>query len=182
MRLVLNEKNSGSPFVQWRRGAELAAGKYIWIAESDDYADARLLDVLLSAMHRNPNVGLAYCQSYNVNEQGQLLGTCELWTRDLALHRWSRSYVNCGRDEVAHYLLRRNTIPNASAVLVRRDLLLWAIQSVEPMRLTGDWLTSSRVLMRADVAFVAEPLNYFRSHRRSVRDTTKLAVFCAEEF
>jgi hypothetical protein len=25
-------------------------------------------------------------------------------------------------------------------------------------------------------------LNYFRSHRRSVRDTTKLAVFCAEEF
>ena len=60
MRLVLNEKNSGSPFIQWRRGAELAAGKYIWIAESDDYADARLLDVLLSAMHRNPNVGLAY--------------------------------------------------------------------------------------------------------------------------
>jgi glycosyltransferase involved in cell wall biosynthesis len=182
MRLVLNEKNSGSPFVQWRRGAELAAGKYIWIAESDDYADARLLDVLLSAMHRNPNVGLAYCQSHNVSEHGQLLGSCELWTRDLDLHRWSRSYINCGRDEVARYLVRRNTIPNASAVLVRKDLLLWAIQSIRPMRLTGDWLTWSRVLMRADVAFVAEPLNYFRSHGRSARDTTKLAVFCAEEF
>jgi hypothetical protein len=42
MRLVINEKNSGSPFIQWRQGAELAAGKYL-DAESDDYADPRLL-------------------------------------------------------------------------------------------------------------------------------------------
>jgi glycosyltransferase involved in cell wall biosynthesis len=181
MRLVINEKNSGSPFIQWRRGAELAAGKYLWIAESDDYADPRLLEVLVSEMHRNPNVGLAYCQSFSVDERGQLLGTWEFW-RELDSDRWNRSYVNHGRDEVARFLVQRNTIPNASAVLVRKDLLLQASRHVEWMRLCGDWLTWSRVLMRADVAFVAEPLNYFRSHSRSVRDTTKLALFCAEEF
>jgi glycosyltransferase involved in cell wall biosynthesis len=180
MRLVINERNSGSPFIQWRRGAELAAGKYLWIAESDDYADPRLLEVLVSAMHRNPNVGLAYCQSFNVDERDQLLGTWEFW-RELDSDRWNHSHVNHGRDEVARFLVQRNTIPNASAVLVRKDLLLQASRHVEWMRLCGDWLTWSRVLMRADVAFVAEPLNYFRSHGCSVRNTTKLALFCAEE-
>ncbi len=38
-----NEKNSGSPFKQWQKGIELAKGEYIWIAESDDYADPEFL-------------------------------------------------------------------------------------------------------------------------------------------
>jgi glycosyltransferase involved in cell wall biosynthesis len=180
IHLVMNEKNSGSPFIQWRRGAQLASGKYLWIAESDDYADPRLLEVLVSEIHHNPNVGLAYCQSFSVDERGQLLGIWEDW-REPVSDRWNHSYVNKGRDEVARFFVQRNTIPNASAVLVRKDLLLQATRHVEWMRLCGDWLTWARVLMRADVAFVAEPLNYFRSHGRSVRDTTKLARIFAEE-
>jgi len=37
--IVYNQINSGSPFIQWVKGIELAIGKYIWIAESDDYSD-----------------------------------------------------------------------------------------------------------------------------------------------
>jgi hypothetical protein len=180
MRLVFNEKNSGSPFIQWRRGAELAVGKYLWIAESDDYADPRLLEVLLSEMERNPNVGLAYCQSFKVDAHDQVLGTYEYWTRDVDADRWKRSFVNHGTDEVARYLVERNTIPNASAVLVRKDLLLEASRQAEGMRMSGDWLTWSRVLMQTDVAFVAEPLNYYRSHACSVRDSVKFATQCSE--
>ena len=183
MRLVINEKNSGSPFIQWRRGAELAAGKYLWIAESDDYADPRLLEVLVSEMHRNLNVGLAYCRSSLVDERGQLSGSWEFWDGELVSERWKRSFVNHGRDDVARYLVQRNTIPNASAVLVRKDLLLQASnRHVEWMRVCGDWLTWSRVLMRTDVAFVAEYLNYFRCHGHSVRNTTKLALRYTEGF
>lgn len=36
--IVYNEKNSGSTFIQWDKGFELAQGEYIWIAESDDEA------------------------------------------------------------------------------------------------------------------------------------------------
>ena len=181
MRLLINEENSGSAFIQWRRGAELAVGKYLWIAESDDYADSRLLEVLMSEMHRHPNVGLAYCQSFNVDERDEILGSCAQWTRDLHSDRWNRDFVNHGRDEVARYLVECNTIPNASAVLVRRDLLLQASRYVGWMRICGDWLTWSRVLMRADVAFAAEHLNYFRTHDQSVRGTTKLALWRAEK-
>jgi len=44
--IIYNEVNSGSPFKQWQKGFDLAKGDYIWIAESDDSCDCRLLEVL----------------------------------------------------------------------------------------------------------------------------------------
>ena len=34
--ILLNDRNSGSTFIQWEKGINLATGKWIWIAESDD--------------------------------------------------------------------------------------------------------------------------------------------------
>ena len=36
-RLLINEKNSGGVFYQWRKGIEISRGDLIWIAESDDF-------------------------------------------------------------------------------------------------------------------------------------------------
>lgn len=182
MRLVFNEKNSGSPFTQWRKGAELGRGEFLWIAESDDYADPRLLETLVAKLRQNQNIGLAYCQSFNVDENNRALGTWDYWTRELDAAHWQHDYVNSGREELARYLVQRNTIPNASAVVVKRDIFLDAIRQVETPRLAGDWWTWSRVLLQTDVVYLAEPMNFFRTHASSVRDTTKLPAACAEEF
>ena len=182
MQLVFNESNSGSPFIQWRRGAQLAMGKYIWIAESDDFADPRLLEVLVSRMEARPNVGLVYCQSFLVDENDRVTGKYNFIRADLNPSRWDRDFDNNGRDEVANYLFSQNTIPNASAVLVNKSLLLSASEHTADMRLMGDWWTWARVLMESDVSFVAEPLNFFRMHATSVRNSTRRAVACAEAF
>src|SRR5476649_961009 len=42
--IVYNHTNSGSPFIQWKKGIDLAKGKYIWMAESDDYSDLTFLE------------------------------------------------------------------------------------------------------------------------------------------
>ena len=47
MRIEFNEVNSGSAFKQWNKGVRLATGKYVWIAESDDYADPHFLERLV---------------------------------------------------------------------------------------------------------------------------------------
>ena len=51
--VVYNETNSGSPFKQWAKGFDLAQGEYIWIAESDDWAELAFLEVFISVLTKN---------------------------------------------------------------------------------------------------------------------------------
>ena len=62
--IIFNTVNSGSPFKQWQKGVELAQGKCIWIAESDDYADESLLSVLMHPFEKHTDVVLSFCQSF----------------------------------------------------------------------------------------------------------------------
>src|SRR6185437_16633828 len=73
IRVEFNELNSGV-FKQWNKGVRLARGEYVWIAESDDYADERLLERLVSILDADPSVAFAYCRSWRVDEDDRLNG------------------------------------------------------------------------------------------------------------
>src|SRR6266849_1262625 len=62
-RMEFNEVNSGSTFKQWNKGVRLARGEYVWIAESDDYADPHLLEKLSERLESEPRAAFAYCRS-----------------------------------------------------------------------------------------------------------------------
>lgn len=171
VRTAWNERNSGSPFKQWNKGARMARGEYLWIAESDDYADPRFLERLVPLLDANPRVGLAYCQSLCVDEDGRVLRSNAEYTAGFG-PRWTESYVNDGRDEIRRYLIFMNTIPNASAVLLRRSVLAQVGYAIETMRLSGDHDLWVKMLLRSDVAFEAEALSCFRQQTRSVRSNT----------
>lgn len=65
--IEFNNQNSGSAFKQWKRGIDLAKGEWIWIAESDDYADPAFLErMILFLKNNNGRVGLLYCDSWIV--------------------------------------------------------------------------------------------------------------------
>jgi len=169
--IVINEENTGSPFKQWNKGIDLATGEYIWIAESDDFAEPSLLSRLLRPLRANPDTGLAYCQSWMVNDWKKKYPTARQYTDDLDPERWKSDYINNGADECMRYMLYKNTIPNASAVVFRKSIYLKAGRAPEDMVYMGDWLTWIRMLTISDIAFISEPLNYFRFHGRSVRHT-----------
>ena len=59
--IVLNDSNSGNPFVQWHKGIQLARGKYVWIAEADDLCEPTFLENVIPLMetHRNASVCLS---------------------------------------------------------------------------------------------------------------------------
>ena len=76
---IVNKKNTGSPFKQWKRGIELARGEYVWIAESDDWAALNFLEHLLPLITQ-PNVNIAFCNSNWVNEAGAIEKSLSLYT------------------------------------------------------------------------------------------------------
>lgn len=174
IRAIFNEKNSGSPFKQWNKGVKDSSGHYIWLAESDDYNDPKFLETLVPILDNHPQVGLAYCQSWQVDSQGHQLDTLHHWTNDLSKERWRTDYLNSGLDECKNYLSIKNIIPNASAVLFKKFLFEKIGYAEESMFLCGDWITWIRLLMQSDIAYLAEPLNYFRFHNSSVRSKSVL--------
>lgn len=171
-KILFNEINSGSPFQQWKKGISFAKGELIWIAESDDFANISFLDVLVSKFEEAPEAGLAYCQSCKIDSENNQYGAIDWWTDELDANKWRSDYVNSGQNECEQFLLHKNTIPNASAVLVRKSLLFRALAEMTPMKLSGDWQVWVRILLQSDVVFSSQVLNYFRFHQASVRTNT----------
>ncbi|MCK5506519.1 MAG: hypothetical protein KAJ10_15255, partial [Thermodesulfovibrionia bacterium] len=75
-----------------------------------------------------------------------------------------------GRKMLASYMSVINVIPNASSVVFRKKVFEQAGGADKEMKLCGDWLTWSKMLLISDIAFVAQPLNYFRVHHGTVRN------------
>lgn len=162
VQILVNGRNSGSAFPQWNRGIFLSRGEYVWIAESDDSTDPRFLETLVPLLDENPSLGLAYCQSRLVNAEGVEAGDSLEWTSDLDPERWKADFVNNGRDEIRRYLIHKNTIPNASAVITRRSVLTKVLPVDSSFKLCGDWLHWGKLLLESDVAYVAASLNRWR--------------------
>src|SRR5262249_49609633 len=115
-----------------------------------------------------------------IDANGTDLGSNVVYTDFLDSKRWRSDFFNSGRDECARYLCCYNSIPNASAVLVRRDALLSTDHSYEEMRLAGDWMKWVEILLSYDLAFIATPLNRYRQHAFTVRKTTAIATMLDE--
>lgn len=178
--LIRNEHNSGNVFKQWNKGLRLATGQYVWIAEADDYADKRFLEILVGHLEQHPRCGLAYCNSFRVDGTDRIVEMVRPTMYDVDLKRWERDFVGSGHEECIRYLLRENTIPNASAVVFKRELYDMVGGADESFGLCADWKFWASLLRISDIAFVAEPLNYFRVHAKTTRARARRWVGMAE--
>lgn len=166
---VVNSTNGGSPFSQWRKGIELAKGKYIWLAETDDVACPGLLEELVGRLECDSSVVLAYCRTQDIDESGNRIHSDHFPPDDLDEERWRSDYTNDGLAEVRSFLGFQNTVPNASAVVFRK---LDSITDLVPAgsRFAGDWLFWGRLLQRGRVSFSSTVLSYFRYHSSTSRE------------
>ena len=181
VRIIPSSVNSGNPFVQWNRGVSEARGEYVWVAESDDYADPLLLETLLTRMESNPGVGVAYCDSLRVLADGQVGVAYKEYYRQEDQNHWMNDFVASGREEILKFMIYRNTIPNASAVLFRKAIYDQVGGAPVEYRLCGDWMFWIKMLQVCDLIYVAAPLNYFRWHGGGVRGTSGDFVYFREQ-
>jgi glycosyltransferase involved in cell wall biosynthesis len=160
-------ENSGLPYKRWNDGADLAQGEYLLIAGADDSCHPTLLEKLVEKLDAYPSVGLALSQSLETDIDGNQVRSLIEWTNHLDQERWKADFVEEGKKEI-QYLLFQCTIPNASNVLMRREVFIKAGKFDENLRLAADYLLWIKMLMISGIAFIAEPLNYFRRHAGTV--------------
>lgn len=167
-RIIVNSNNTGLPFSQWDKGIRCARGDLIWIAESDDWADFEFLETLLPLFADN-NIALAYCASYNVDENDNILEVNE-WNNVIDQYHWKNDYYADGNFEIKNYLIYKNTIFNASSVIFRKDLYLNVNHNIN-LKYFGDWLLWVLLIRDKKIAYSAKRLNYFRTHSNTTRST-----------
>lgn len=172
-QLHLSAGNSGSVFRQWAKGVQAARGDFIWIAEADDLATPGLLEALVPPMQRDPDIVMAYCQSRPIDADGAITARdYSAWTDDVSAQRWRARYACSGQEEVQAALGVKNTIPNASAVVFRRDVLSRVLQDaiaeIASFTSAGDWVVYLRVLQHGRILFDPLPGNLHRRHADSV--------------
>jgi glycosyltransferase involved in cell wall biosynthesis/SAM-dependent methyltransferase len=167
VQIIRNDTNQGV-YRQWLRGLREVTGDLVWIAEADDDCAPTFLETLAPAFD-DREVVLAYCQSKQIDANGRELAPDYLaWTEDVDASKWRNRYVRGGRDEIRDSLVVKNTIPNVSAVLMRRPDLAAIESQLVTLRNAGDWLTYVHLLERGKIAFVPLSLNFHRRHGSSV--------------
>lgn len=167
--IVLNDKNTGNTFLQWDKGIQLAQGKYIWIAESDDAADNRFLEKTVTAIEAQPEAVMCLSGSILIDENSRPKKTA---SRD----RWKETgevKVFNGTEYVKHNLLYRNYVYNASMVIFRRDIYARLDKSFQRLRCAGDWQFWTEVALQGKVIEVRLKLNRFRQHSNKVSSRAK---------
>jgi glycosyltransferase involved in cell wall biosynthesis len=172
--ICYNDRNSGSPFSQWKKGIEKACGDYIWIAESDDAARPDLLPELVAALEEDPGNVIAFCESTSDRQvfygpECKDGGSRKTWR---------------GEDFLRSDMLTTPAIKNASAVVFRKTAVSGSVL-VEILNYVyaGDWLFWSSLLMRGNVVRSGRALNFFRRHDESVaRKADKGGLFVREGF
>lgn len=164
--LIFNEKNSGSPFLQWKKGLSLARGKWIWIAESDDYCAPTFLESLLFNEKVTSDNLILYTQTFDVNEKGEPIADRYNFTRNMQPPIWDSDFYMKGTNFLAKYMTKKNVIPNASAVVFANKPQIQELLNDElcQMKMCGDWFFWSQLLEQFDIIFVNKHLNYFRTH------------------
>jgi glycosyltransferase involved in cell wall biosynthesis len=166
---VFNEINSGNTFVQWNKGIALAKGECIWVAETDDFCELNFLEELIKPLIEDKDIVLSYCQSNRVDEHGIVTGTWLNHTEDLDAELFTTDFCMEGNEFVERFLICKNVIPNASAVVFRNSeaQAIGCLDTNVSLKFVSDWLFYLHLILNKKTSFNSFNLNYFRFHSKS---------------
>lgn len=167
--IVVNERNSGSPFRQWQKGIELARGELIWIAEADDSAHPGFLAATVAALASHPRAAVCFTGCDNIDADGNPLNN---YFDDWGPRREARELdFFDGPAYTRHNMYWANYVYNASGALFRREAFLKSdVARACTMRNSGDWLVWASMIAPTGIVMLYKHLNCMRMHGKSQTD------------
>jgi len=104
---IIHQRNRGLPGAR-NTGIRHAQGDYLAFLDADDIWLPEKLEKHVEHLNNSPTVGISFCYSAFINEQGNSTGICQ---KPRKLYDITPSYVLC-----------RNPVGNGSAAVIRREV------------------------------------------------------------
>ena len=182
--IILNEKNSNSLLLQWKKGIELAKGDWIWIAESDDIADSRFLEECANDIQNHPTAGFWYSDSNVLNDLTREIISrfSERKNSIFKTKKWNHAYFQNGITEINDCLKYDCTVNNVSAAVFKRDLAFPILQQETRFRYYADWYLFLQLCLLTDIYYSPKPLNVYRFHTGSLLNAKTSLVNSKKEY
>lgn len=161
-----NTENGGTPFKQWNKGIELASGEWVWIAESDDYAEYEFLEKLMEQAIKHKNVGFMYTLHNWVDDNGaKIFETKES----------NEILISSGCEFILNNMLYSNGVSNVSNTVFRRDLYSQINKELyQNMILCGDWYFYVLLFEHTDVLSINKIYNNYRLHNSNISSKAEI--------
>jgi len=167
IQIVFNENNSGSTFKQWNKGVKIAKGEYIWIAESDDFAELDFIEKLLPILVQNNNVSLVCANTNSIDKNDNIIQKGHNVVAEFEKELFGENQkitIFYSKYFIENLLIQRCVMPNVSAVLMRKQYYLTVGFANEDFKLAGDYELYYKISKISNIAFYNEYLNFCRFH------------------
>lgn len=173
VKLFLRENNSGSYVKASNFGAAQAKGKYLLFAQCDDFAEPQQIQLLMEAFNQHPSIGVSFCRSTLVNENGQDIGD-DFSIRESSFRELCKTDTIISGKQIRTFFSKSCVIPNLSAAVIKHDLYLKSGGLSEQYLVAADWAFWLKLSELCDFYYNAKPLNNFRQHKTTIRSTIKI--------
>jgi glycosyltransferase involved in cell wall biosynthesis len=183
--LVYSSENSGSAYGNWEKAITLSQFEWIWIAESDDFADIHFLEACADMINECPEAALCYTDSYILNHETKAIAGTYAARRNklFSTDKWTNDYCNDGVKEINQYLKYDCTINNVSAAVFKKHPALLFLKDLAEYKYYGDWYFFLNMCFCSGICYRASPFNTYRFHMDShLNKKTPLPVSKKEYF
>lgn len=165
---IMNESNSGSGYLSWQKGIELAKTEYIWIAETDDYSEPTFLEEMILILDKNKAIPFVFCTS-NYVEDNIVIYDSTNRTKDLNVGK--DNFKEIKGKQLLDKMPFDTYITNGSAVVFRNSYKALPNELFNNKQ-ASDLFLWSYLVQNKSFVFLNKNLNYFRRHSEST--TTKM--------
>lgn len=173
IKAVYRTENFGNYVSATNYAASLASSEHIIFSQCDDYAEVTQLEELYNAHLKHPQCKVIYSCSRLVDSEGKFL----MYDYDIREKKFKDS---CVQDTTIYkgnmflFLLQSCVIPNLSAAMIDKQLFKTLSGLSNNYMVLADWDFWIRCTYITDFYYIRKPLNNFRQHNTTIRNTIKV--------
>ncbi|WLR92957.1 glycosyltransferase [Shinella zoogloeoides] len=161
---ILNERNSGSIFSQWRRGIEAANGNLVWICESDDFCEPTFLEEVIQGF-ADESVMVSFGRIQFADRSGAVQQGLDGYREQSMPGAWAESFSIPAAKLFQTAFGNTNIIPNVGGCVFRHQVITpseW--KEAMSYKILGDWYLYLILSRGGKIHYAPSAVSYFRQH------------------